>query len=344
MNWRSILYEAGISDEYLTGKHGPCPFCGGKDRWRFTDHEGKGLSICNQCGSRSAIQLIMDYNSWDFKKTANFIENLTGVSRVNDVKTTQTKPKHDYKANRARLANIKKGLRSLEHPSPTRDYLAGRGISELIILGCNNLYHHPGIKYWDTRDDKPVCLGEFPAMVAIVTCGDTPVTMLITFLTDAGEKANVPSPRKWMPPANKANYHEIKLFKPNYSDQTPIQLGVAEGIETALSVTQAFAVPCWSTISAGQMVKWRPPEDIDLIGIYGDSDESFTGQIAAYTLARDLKKINCTPKVFLPKTAVDYNDILVDEMRGGAVPPHKVESEDNVGLDSPEVPPLSCYE
>ena len=33
--WKSILPAFGVTPQQLTGKHGPCPLCGGKDRFRF---------------------------------------------------------------------------------------------------------------------------------------------------------------------------------------------------------------------------------------------------------------------------------------------------------------------
>jgi P4 family phage/plasmid primase-like protien len=48
--WLSILSTVGkIPAECLTGAHGPCPKCGGKDRWRFTSEE-TGSAVCNKCG------------------------------------------------------------------------------------------------------------------------------------------------------------------------------------------------------------------------------------------------------------------------------------------------------
>ena len=43
--WPSTLLELGIPEEFLTGKHGPCPMCGGKDRFRFTEHRRMG-KVC----------------------------------------------------------------------------------------------------------------------------------------------------------------------------------------------------------------------------------------------------------------------------------------------------------
>lgn len=50
--WPAIIENvAGISDDFLSPNHGPCPKCGGHDRWRvFDDFAETGGAICNQCG------------------------------------------------------------------------------------------------------------------------------------------------------------------------------------------------------------------------------------------------------------------------------------------------------
>ena len=48
--WPEIHAALGIPAKLLnTRKHQPCPHCGGKDRFRYTDHKHGGGYICNQC-------------------------------------------------------------------------------------------------------------------------------------------------------------------------------------------------------------------------------------------------------------------------------------------------------
>ncbi len=49
-NWRAVLSSHGIDDRLLDGRHHPCPGCGGTDRFRFDDKEGRGTWICGQGG------------------------------------------------------------------------------------------------------------------------------------------------------------------------------------------------------------------------------------------------------------------------------------------------------
>ena len=50
--WAEIVGTlAGVNGETLSGRHQPCPRCGGTDRFRaFGDFDQTGGCICNQCG------------------------------------------------------------------------------------------------------------------------------------------------------------------------------------------------------------------------------------------------------------------------------------------------------
>jgi hypothetical protein len=65
--WHAILPQLGIRAEFLTGKHGPCPMCGGKDRWRFSNRNGEGGFICTHCGGGDGIRLVMLFRNVDFR-------------------------------------------------------------------------------------------------------------------------------------------------------------------------------------------------------------------------------------------------------------------------------------
>ena len=55
--WREILPQLGIETRFLVNRHGPCPLCGGKDRFRCDDRDGSGSYYCNQCGPGPGIML-----------------------------------------------------------------------------------------------------------------------------------------------------------------------------------------------------------------------------------------------------------------------------------------------
>ena len=57
-SWRQTLENYGC--HLPSGRHhGPCPVCGGKDRFRFDDKEGRGTWFCSQCDPQSGGGLLL---------------------------------------------------------------------------------------------------------------------------------------------------------------------------------------------------------------------------------------------------------------------------------------------
>ena len=66
------------------------------------------------------------------------------------------------------------------------------------------------------------------------------------------------------------------------------RLGIAEGIETALSASAMFEMPVWAAISSAMLAKWSPPDGCEEVAIFADNDPKFGGQAAAFALAHRL--------------------------------------------------------
>lgn len=66
--WPRILSELGIAVPDHPRKHGPCPVCGGKDRFRFDDRNGDGTYFCNQCTPHAGdgVRLVMNARALRF--------------------------------------------------------------------------------------------------------------------------------------------------------------------------------------------------------------------------------------------------------------------------------------
>lgn len=74
--WKEILLGLGIPGKLLDQRHQPCPFCGGKDRFRWTNFDDRGMFICNQCGSGDGFKLLMQFHGWTFPQAAKRIDDL----------------------------------------------------------------------------------------------------------------------------------------------------------------------------------------------------------------------------------------------------------------------------
>lgn len=95
----------GISDEFLSGKHGPCPKCGtGTDRWRvFDDFKETGGAVCNQCGKYGdGFALAQWYRGWSFDESIARIAEFCGVQDQPKPKTkSKPQPKKSEKESRS---------------------------------------------------------------------------------------------------------------------------------------------------------------------------------------------------------------------------------------------------
>ncbi|WP_334319872.1 primase-helicase zinc-binding domain-containing protein [Gilliamella apicola] len=80
--WDYIFQSLGI--EVGNGKHCPCPVCGGKDRFRFDNKNGRGTYICNQCGSGDGLELIKNYCQCDAKEASSKVVECLNLSNKNN--------------------------------------------------------------------------------------------------------------------------------------------------------------------------------------------------------------------------------------------------------------------
>lgn len=298
--WRDILEALGIPEKFLTRRNGPCPMCDGKDRWRFTDHDEAGMWWCNQCGTGDGLDLLQRFNGWDFKRAVNEVKKML----PNMPEARAVDPDVKLKIVRDNLNRYKAGVLRATESAQVKRYLESRALIPSPLLMA-----HSASEYWQDG----TLTGTYPAMVGLVTSPDgKPLTYHRTFLLD-GQKAPVPSPRKIMPAAGDTTGAAIRLWPVSES------LGIAEGIETALACHQLFGIPTWSAISAGGLERFIPPAEITELMIFADRDASYTGQAAAYALAKRLvRDTQIRVRVSLPDDMGDFADQLIAKKNNGA--------------------------
>lgn len=289
--WSGILPALGLPAACVNGKNQPCPMCGGRDRFRFINTEGRGTYICSQCGGGTGLQLLMKFKGWDFKEAAMQIDKIVGNIPVRQARKIDTRHGRE----------IKNSLWADSYPiqdgDPVDLYLTARGLKARPPC-LRTVFSLP------YRDDG----SRHPAMLAMFTGADgKPSSIHRTWLTQDGRKAEVEQPRKMMP-GSVARGGAIRL-----QEVIGKFLGIAEGVETAMSVTAIHGFPCWSAVSEGWMRMWVPPEGVTHVVIFGDNDRNFVGQAAAYELARRLTiEKRAEVEVRIPqKIDADWNDILM---------------------------------
>jgi putative DNA primase/helicase len=293
--WKGILNTLGVPAELLTGKHGPCPLCAGKDRFRFDNQEGRGTWICNGCGSGDGIALAMKFTGKTYPEIASEIDRMLGNQKF-DADKPKAEMSDDQR--KAALREVAAKTVRIERGCLADLYLTARGCREHTY--AKSLRFAPQL-----RDGEG---GTRPALVATVQAhtGEN-VTLHRTFLRPDGlAKAEMACPRKLMPgPVPKGS--AVRL-----SDYTGGPLGIAEGIETAMSAMILYSLPVWAALNTSLLAEWIPPEGCDDIAIFGDNDDNFAGHAAAYALAHRLRGMGKEVTVHFPTTVGrDWNDEIL---------------------------------
>lgn len=287
--WKSALSDYGLTDQQLSGKHCPCPICGGHDRFRFDNKDDKGTWFCGQCGAGDGFKLLAGILNTDFKTIAAELDKRIG-NYQEDKKPVATSAVPMIK-------KIGQGLQRLGDIDPVTLYLRSRAIRK---IPKDHLRFNPSVFHWVERRSMP-------AMVAAMRdATGKAVGYHMTFLEVTGEKAAIESPRLYT--KGESGHCVIRLSEPAE------HIGLAEGIETALSVTELYGLPCWATGDAARMAKFVPPEGVQQVTIFADVDHNFTGEAAAFALAQRLIRsgIACEVRQECPR-GTDYNDLLRKE-------------------------------
>lgn len=282
--WRGILPAVGVETRYLTGKHGPCPMCGGKDRFRFTDLKGAGTWICNQCGHGDGVELVKRLRQVDFKEAARLVEEI-----MPEVKADEPKKRLSEAEAKAKMQALWKRGAALKPDCFALRYLAGRGITRTdFSASVLRIADHP-----------------LMLLAKVVSPDGKAVNVHRTFLTADGRKAPIEKP-KMMMEGTTPKGSAIRLSEPRDGE-----LGIGEGNEDSLSAEQVHGVPCWSLWSADSLAAFLAPDGVRKLWIFANNDPNFHGQSAAMACARANKARRIEVEVKWPEQpGTDWNDIL----------------------------------
>lgn len=284
--WREILPAFGIDAGCLDGRrHHACPCTGeGNDRFRFADQNGSGnyFCACSQ-GEKGGFGLLECKTGRPFRELAAEIDAMIGRVRDQDAKP--------------RAQTYAEQLRAIAKPSDRSAYLQSRGLEVA-----------PGLLWAtsvDYRDDGKV-IGTYAAMLAPVTRAGAWQTFHVTYL-DKGAKAAVPCPRKVLP-GGSITGGGVELYP------AAVEMGVAEGIETAIAAKMIFDCPTHAALNASMLAKWDAPEIAKTVHIFADHDSNFTGHRGAWALANRLCLRGIATHVHLPPAVgTDWNDVLREQ-------------------------------
>ncbi len=318
--WDYILPVLGVSAEALTNKHKPCPACGGKDRFRYDDKQGRGTFVCGQLDGLSGdgFVLVQHIYGCDFKEAARLVAGVLGMAEGEPLPERKTPPQQQAQPQKDRIEALQ-ALWAVAEQNRGHDciktYLHGRGLNVAAIEPIvSTLGFVAALDYW-VQDDKGkwLVLGQYPAIVAkFESVGGELMGLHRTYLnTDCTGKLNINDPftgrlldaKKMM-----ARYQGSNTGASIQLCPAAEYLAVCEGIENGMAVYQQSDLPVWVCGSASGMAAMALPDTVKQLFVFADTDANEAGIKAARKL--ESRAITQGVEVRIWQSGVNGLDVL----------------------------------
>jgi DNA primase len=160
---------------------------------------------------------------------------------------------------------------------------------------------HPGLPFDLPAGDA------LPALVAAVTdlAGELVAVQRTWLRTDGSGKADIRSPKRSLGPVRRG---AVCMGPPATT------LGLAEGIETALSAAELYRLPVWASLGCANLPRVRLPAGVRNVVIF--ADRGAVGEQAAESARAAFHEQRRRVVVRFPQIGQDFNDELKARRRG----------------------------
>ncbi|OAH40496.1 primase-helicase zinc-binding domain-containing protein [Enterobacter hormaechei] len=282
-HWPRILPALGV--KVIKNRHQACPVCGGSDRFRFDDKEGRGTWFCNQCGAGDGLKLVEKVFGMTASEAAGKVDAVTGnlpPVAPEVIAAAEAETEADRKA----AVSLAVRLMEKTRTASGNAYLTRKGFPDRECPVLSVMHKTGGVTF--RAGDVVVPLYD-----------DTGALVNLQLISSDGLKRTLKGGQV------KGACHVIEGKK-----QAGKRLWIAEGYATALTVhhltaeTVMVALSSVNLLSLASLVRQKHPAC--QIVLAADRDLSGDGQSKA-TAAADA----CEGIVALPPVFGDWNDAFI---------------------------------
>ncbi|HDU4715507.1 primase-helicase zinc-binding domain-containing protein [Klebsiella aerogenes] len=284
-HWPNILPALGV--KVIKNRHQSCPVCGGSDRFRFDDREGRGTWFCNQCGAGDGLKLVEKVFGVSASEAAGKVNTVTGsLSPV--APEVIAAAEAGTEADRKEAAALAAKLMEKTRTATGNAYLSRKGFPDRECSMLTTTHKTGGVTF--LAGDLTVPLYD-----------DTGALVNLQLINSDGLKRTLKGGQV------KGACHTIEGQK-----QAGTRLWIAEGYATALTVhhltgeTVMVALSSVNLFSLASLARQKHPAC--QIVLAADRDLNGAGQTKAAAAADA-----CEGVVALPPVFGDWNDAFMQK-------------------------------
>jgi len=314
-NWTPAQWDALVlqylPERFLTGKPGPCPMCGGNDRFTYDSKSGRGDWVCRQCANGNpmagdAILLICRYTGMSFLELARVVEGEPAPAIVRPAHPPMRRRGMSDAAKARRIERVWSSASPLVPGDAAMRYFAAR-VPGLVAPRPSALR----LAMMDYRHEHAV-QGRYPTIVAQFTRPDGRMATVHRTALDPAKpaKALIVTADGEILPAKRNDVTALPLPGGAVRLMPPRDgvLGVAEGLETAYAAHMLFGVPTWCCLNRVLLSRFVVPQGLGIhtLHVFADFDEidpktrKSPGMADALALAKRARREGLTVHVHRP--------------------------------------------
>jgi DNA polymerase I len=179
MDIKSLLKEDGFICKYIANTYGgtfasPCPWCGGKDRFRCFPNNGNGGNyLCQKCGKKGTVlRYLTEYRGMEYSAAIA----LSGITT-------------EYKNTNLRSRLLKKDNKFKEPSDPPCNKWQQQA-SELIQVATENIWHPENVGYLDWLMKRGLTASTIRKYNIGYNCADIYYDRSVWGITDPNNSSN----------------------------------------------------------------------------------------------------------------------------------------------------------